>query len=117
MAFRSGARRAFTNQVRLDGGFEDLGDLAADVTLDGLSAQWIRAGATGANRSITAPDDRDSSGLSFVIVNDGSTGFSLLFKNAAGTTIATIAPNRRAIVGFDDTNDAWVHFGSVAVTI
>lgn len=109
---KTGARRPLTYSVVFEG-VAYSGTLAGNVTLTKKSAQILKLDPGGAHRDVTLPALED--GLWFEITNSADAAENLVVKDAAGSTIVTIAQNEKAkVVG---TASAWVHTGIVGIAL
>lgn len=77
---------------------------AATTTLTAASAA-IQVGVPTAGQDVNLPAVGVSKGLQFWIVNNSAGAFSYTVKNAGGSTIVTVAQNKRALVVCDGV--AW----------
>jgi hypothetical protein len=95
MGFKGSSRKVMTAQLVLRGGTPAEETLAGARTLTFKDGQFLKLDPGGASRNVSLPAFDD--GLMFYIVNIADApGENLVVKNAAGTTIATVAPNRAA---------------------
>lgn len=104
--FLSGAPDSLTNQVRLDGGI-NIDTLTGNLTLTQRSAHVHVLDPGGASRNVTLPAlGNPSKGLVFLFANTADAAENLVIKNAAASTIVTVAPGEHAIVA-SETGTAW----------
>lgn len=104
--FLSGAPDSLTNQVRLDGGI-NIDTLTGNLTLTQRSAHIHVLDPGGASRNVTLPAlGNPSKGLVFLFANTADDYENLVVKNAAASTIVTVAPGEYAIVG-NPTGAGW----------
>lgn len=105
MAYSGKATKPLTAQLHLRGGVEAM-TLAGHHVLTLKSANFIRFDAGGTSRDITLPAISQSSGCCFRIYNASGGAHDLVIKDAAGSTIMTIAQNASGLVGC--TGSAWI---------
>tara|TARA_R100000805_G_scaffold16194_1_gene18355 strand:- start:153 stop:491 length:339 start_codon:yes stop_codon:yes gene_type:complete len=105
MAYSGSATKRLTAQLRLAGGFESK-TLAANLTLDSTSANYLRIDPDGSARDVNLPAEETSDGLFFQFFNAGSGSENLVVKNDNGDTIETVAPGEMCLLGCDGTS--WI---------
>jgi hypothetical protein len=98
-----GSRKPFTTQV-VARGMLGTSSLSGNVTLTRQSAQMLLLNPNGASRNVTLPAVED--GLSFAIKHTGtSPAETLVVKNPAGTTLATLVMGQ--VAEFWSDASAW----------
>lgn len=89
--------------------------LTGAKTLSVSDPNHQRLDANGAGRDVNLPAEADSEGAWFEILNTATAANSLTVKDDGGSTIVTIAQNRKATVVCDGVS--WRHMGIVTIAL
>lgn len=103
--FGTTATNRVTEQQRLIGGI-NVTALTGAVTLTNASSHFQLLDPGGASRDVTLPGNDAGKGMVFVFGNTADDYENLVVKNAAASTIVTVAPGEYAIVG-NPTGAGW----------